>query len=330
MIADFGTTAGGTPVKRITLAHGDLTVSILTFGAVLQDVRLVDVPHSLTLGSPDLAAYEGPFVSFGSIMGPVANRIRGATALLNGTQLQFEPNIPGGHTLHSASAGIQHKVWDILEHTDTTLTLTTTAADGDGGFPGNRTWYVRYDLTAPATLTLTITADTDAPTLINTVNHSYWNLDGAPAHDGHTLQLLGRKVLPVDGDFIPTGEIIDVTGTAFDFRKPRALTPADSLDHNYCLSDTRRDLAPAAILTGQSGLRLKMATTDPGLQVYDARHIGGEGFPGHDGKTYGPRAGLALEAQFWPNAPHEPGFPSIALNPGSPWKQVTEFAFDRV
>jgi aldose 1-epimerase len=330
MIADFGTTAGGTAVKRITLTHGDLTVSVLTFGAVLQDVRLSGVDHSLTLGSPELAAYEGPFVSFGSVMGPVANRIRGAQATINGALHTFEANIPGGHTLHSGRAGIQHKVWDIAERSATSLTLTTTAADGDGGFPGNRTWHARYDLTAPATLTLTITADTDAPTLINTVNHSYWNLDGAAAHDGHTLQLLARKVLPVDHDFIPTGDIMDVTGTAFDFRTPRPLTPDDVMDNNYCLSDTRRDLAPAAILTGQSGIRLKMATTDPGLQVYDARHIGGEGFAGHDGKFYGPRAGLALEAQFWPNAPHEPGFPSIALAPGVPWKQVTEFAFDRV
>lgn len=325
----FGTLAGGGDVDRLVISAGDLTAAILTFGAILQDVRLAGLGHGLTLGSDVLAAYEGPYNSFGSIIGPVANRIRNATAQLDGTTLHFEPNMIGGHTLHSGKAGLRKKLWQVVDHQPARLTLRAEAEDGEGGFPGNRSWQVTYVAEAPATLTMTLTASTDAPTLMNTVNHSYWNLDGSPTYHGHTLRLAADRYLPVDKMLLPTGQIASVDSTAFDYRSPQTLGPQTMVDHNFCLSDGRAPVRPVAWLIGTSGVTMEMATTEPGLQVYDGNTIRSDGFPGHHGTPYGLQAGLALEAQFWPDAPANPNFPSIRLDPGQPWEQVTRWAFSK-
>lgn len=326
----FGQTQDGRDVHRVTLENGPLHIAVLTYGAVLQDVRLAGVDHSLTLGSPDLAAYEGPFNSFGSIMGPVANRLRHARAPLGDGLLQLPPNLPGGHILHSGPSGLQRRIWEIAEHTTTQLVLTTQVADKEDGFPGNRTWRAAFSLNQSGGLTLRIKARTDALTLMNTVNHSYWNLGPDQTHDGHVMRLNAASYLPCDKDLIPLGEPAPVSGTHFDFQSLTEISLAHEIDHNYCLGSGREPLRAVLELIGPTGVRLRLATTEPGLQVYDGNSIVSKGFDGLDGRQYGPRAGLALEPQFWPNAPNEPSFPSIALSPGDNWEQVTEFTFDRV
>ncbi|MBT0958049.1 galactose mutarotase [Alphaproteobacteria bacterium KMM 3653] len=322
----FGETANGDTVHSIEIGAGALTARVLTLGAVLQDLRLAPLPHSLTLGSPDIRAYEGSYFSFGSICGPVANRVRGASAVIDGVEHRLSPNLPGGHMLHSGAAGLHAKIWQIEDHGPAHVTLSCTANHGEGGFPGNRRWRVTFHAAAPGALTLSITAETDAATLMNTVNHSYWNLTGAPTHHGQSLQVTADHYLPVDEDFIPTGAVVDVTGTGFDFRKGQVLTEETSIDHNLCLGTKRGPLRDIARLTVPDGLSMHLASTEPGLQVYDGRYIEPE-FMGHGGLPYGPRAGLALEPQFWPNAAHEPGFPSTLLRPGETWEQVNRFTF---
>ncbi|MDT8854610.1 aldose epimerase family protein [Paracoccaceae bacterium Fryx2] len=318
-VAPFGSAHGQT-VQRILLQAGDLTVALLTWGAVLQSVRLAGVAHDLTLGSDRIDDYLGAMRHHGSVIGPVANRISGAQARIAGRLHRFEANQAGTITLHGGDAGTHLKLWSLVAATADSATLGLTLPDGDGGFPGNRTLAARFEVAPPATLRLTVTATTDAATLINVANHSYWNLDGSADWSGHALRIAADRYLPTTPDFTPTGEIFPTEGTPHDFRTAREITPgAPPLDHCFCLSDARRPLTPVLWLTGRGGTSLTLATTEPGVQVYDGRAALR---PGH-----GPYEGLAIEAQFWPDAPNHPAFPAITLTPGTPWEQVTEWHF---
>ena len=154
----------------------------LTLGATLQDLRLAGTPWPLTLGAQSVAAYEGPCRWFGSVAGPVANRIAGAQAMIGGKVCRFDPNENSRTTLHGGATGTDAQVWALTDQTADSMTLTLDLPDGLGGFPGNRRISACYRLTGPATLRLTLTATSDQPTLMNLANHSYWNLDGTDAH----------------------------------------------------------------------------------------------------------------------------------------------------
>lgn len=326
----FGTTADGEEVTRVILDNGTLRVCLLTLGATLQDVRLAGLDRPLTLGGERVADYVlgGPLHYFGAIVGPVANRIRDARTELDGRSLKFDPNGAGGHVLHGGEMGLNHKIWDIEAADETRVLFATAAPDGEGGFPGNRRFTAEFRLDGAALL-MTLGAETDAPTLVNLANHSYWNVGGGADFHGHLLQIDAERWLPTDETNRPTGEIRAVAGTPMDFRTPRALTAADAIDHNFCLADSRRALTEVASLTGPDGTRLDIATTEPGLQIYDTRHLPAEGIAGLDGRRYGPRAGVAIEAQLWPDAPTYPEFPSIRLDPGASYEQVTRWSFSR-
>ena len=318
----FGTLPDGRAVHALDLAAGDLSVRLLTLGATLNDVRLRGIPHSLTLRSDDPADYLGPMLYFGGIVGPVANRIRGAQAGIAGRTCRFEPNQSGRHILHSAAAGTHLKVWEVISAGPAAATLAVTLPDGEGGFPGNRRLTATFALTAPATLRLDLAMTTDAPSIANVVNHSYWNLDGTPTWEGHALRVAADRILPVDADTIPTGEIRPVAGTDYDFRQPRTISPGTpALDHNFCLSDGPRPLRDVLALTGRSGVTMTLATTEPGVQVYDGGHTRRPGGQLHEG--------VAIEPQHWPDAPANPQFPSITLLPGQMRSSTTEWRFSR-
>jgi len=325
----FGTTASGQPVHRVIISSGALSAAVLSHGVALQDVRLRGVKHSLTVGSPELTAYEGRMASCGSIVGPVGNRIGNAMALIDGKTCYFDKNLNGRHTLHGGGAATHRKVWEPVDSSAAHATFQLTLPDAAHGFPGNRTLRATYGVT-DTTLRLTLTATTDAPTLMNLANHSYWRLDNAPTVAGHTLTVAADRYLPATlEDVLPTGEITSVTSTRFDYRKGRTLQAGKEglLDTNFCLSQTRQPLRPVAWLTGQSGLNLVMATTEPGLQVFDGHILNLPQYPGNDGAPYVAYAGLALEAQFWPDAPNNPDFPPIILRPGDDWEQITTWSF---
>lgn len=318
----FGKTARGEPVEKVMLRAGDLTVALLTWGAIVQSVRLAGVAHDLTLGSDRLADYEGNMRHHGSLIAPVANRITGAAANIVGQAYRFEANQSDHITLHSGRAGTQRKLWQLVEAGTDSAVLAIDLPAGEGGFPGNRRLTARFTVEAPATLRMEVAATTDAPTLMNVANHSYWNLDGTPVWSGHSLAVHGEHYLPTTAEFTPTGEICPVEGTAMDFRTPREVRVGQDLfDTNFCLAKGRRELTPALVLQGRSGLRMEIATTEPGLQVYDGRDAIRPGRTAHEG--------LAIEAQFWPDAPNNPDFPDITLLPGQPWTQVTEWRFSR-
>ncbi|NAZ37526.1 aldose epimerase family protein [Rubellimicrobium sp. CFH 75288] len=305
------------------LAAGDLSVRVLTRGATLRSVRLRGVDHDLTVGADDPALYapDGPLRFHGAMVGPVANRLRGAQAEVAGRLCRFEAD-EGAHLLHSGRAGMQYRIWDVLGRGPDTLLLGLGLPDGEGGFPGNRRVTARWSVRAPATLRLEIRAATDAPTLWNPASHAYWTLDGGPTWEGHVLRLAADRVLPTDAENLPTGEVRPVEGTPFDLRQGRAIRPgAPRLDHNFCLGDGPGPLREVAWLTGRSGVSLVLATTAPGLQVYDGGHAARPGAALFEA--------LALEPQMWPDAPAHPHFPAILLRPGEGWSQITEWRFAR-
>jgi aldose 1-epimerase len=302
-----------------------MSATILTWGAALQDVRLEGVPHGLTLGGPNMAAYEGPMGYFGTIVGPVANRIAGARARIAGRDYLFAAN-DGPNLLHGGRDGTQGRIWHLDGATGTEARLILTLPDGAGGFPGTRSITAAYRLSG-ASLMLTLTATSDAPTLMNLAHHGYWTLDGGPTTRGQRLTIDAERYLPVDPLLIPTGEERPVHD-AFDLRAGRVLDGSEGLDHNFCLARAPRALTEVARLAGHTAT-MHLATTEPGLQIYDGRRLDTAPYPGHDGTPYGPFAGLAMEPQRWPDAPHQPAFPPITLEPGQTYRQETRWRFTR-
>lgn len=318
----FGTTHAGQDVDRITISAGEISVQILTFGAIVQDVRLIGTDHSLTLGSEQLVDYENTMGYFGAIVGPIANRISNARIRLDGMMYELERNENGVVHLHSGADGVHAKVWQIKAQSADSVTLGLNMPDGIAGLPGQREVSVTYTVTAPATLTMTINGTTDTKTCMNFASHIYWNLDGSDGFDGHKLRLAADHYLPVDDKTCPTGEVQHVAGTDMDFRETRTLARgAPALDHNFCLSDDVVPLRDALWLTGQSGLQMTVATTEPGMQIHDATGSHRPNQPAYEG--------LVLEPQRWPDAPNMRGFPSISASPNQPYHQTTRWTFER-
>lgn len=324
-LRDFGATRAGDRVAAVDIAGGGLRATVLTLGATVQDLRLAGADWPLVLGAGSVAAYEAPLLYAGAIVGPVANRIAGASAVIAGRRHVFEANEGGTTVLHSGAAGLHARLWRIESAGADQVTLGIDLADGEGGFPGNRRIRASFRLADPGDLMIELTTVTDAESPVNLAHHGYWTLDGTADTRRHRLRIAADQYLPVDAALIPTGEVRPVAGTGFDFRAGRILGDAPPLDHNFCLATARRDLTEAAELVGASGIRLRLATTEPGLQVYDGRHFA----PGPDGRGPVPHAGIALEAQGWPDAPNRPDFPPAALRPGETCRQITRFRIDR-
>ena len=335
-IADTGVMVDAAPVKAVDLANDALRVTLLSHGARIHDVRLAGAEIPLVAAPRDTARYLDPtWAPFGAIVGPVANRIALGRARLDGRNLIL-PRAPNQtHTLHGGPDGCHTRNWEVDGVSPTAATFTLVVRDGADGFPGNRILAVHYKLGPGAALTLTMTAMTDAPTWLNLTSHPLWSLDGRSDISGHVLSVAAERFLPTDDHALPTGEMAAVANTPFDFRHGRPVGPATTprLDHNFCLADqSRATPASAATLTSAAGLRLSVATTAPGLQVFDAAGFDGdaEAPVGHAGAPLGAFCGLALEPQGWPDAPNRPHFPSVRVAPPATFRQVTVFRLDRV
>ena len=311
----FGTTKGGDDVHAITLAAHSLSVTILTLGAILQDVRLDGIAHRLTVGSDHVSDYDGAMKYHGCVVAPVANRLKDASAKVDGQLHQFEANLDGRHTLHSGSDAAQGQVWQIDEATPKHLILCHDMPHGRGGFPGNRTITARFKILSGPALRLTLITTTDRTTVANATNHSYWNLDGSADFNGHQLQITAPSYLPVDDiSTLVTGDVRDVAATPYDFREMTTLMAGHpALDHTFCVATNRRDLTTCLTLKGRNGVTMTVATTEAGMHVYDGRDTG--------------YAGLAIEAQGWPDALNNASFPSIQITPDAPAVQITEWRF---
>ncbi|MFB4424739.1 aldose epimerase family protein [Streptomyces sp. QL37] len=317
---DFSTLGDGTPVRRWTLERGGTRVRVLTYGAVVQSVVVPGRDGTLAevaLGLPDVKAYEthtGPY--FGATVGRYANRIAGASFVLDGRTHRLTPN-EGRNTLHGGERGFDKRVWDAEEVPDG-VRLSLVSEDGEEGFPGRLAVSVTYTLDEDGALRIAYRATTDAPTVVNLTNHTYWNLAGADSGSalGHELRLAAGRITPGDGESIPTGELLPVAGTRFDFREPKPVGPG--YDTNYVLEETG-DEPVAELYDPASGRLLTVRTTEPGLQLYTADHI--------DAGPYGACAGIALETQHFPDSPNHPEFPSTVLRPGEEFISTTVYGF---
>lgn len=324
----FGATSQSEQIVAGEIAGFGLRASIISWGATVQDLRLDGHPHPLVLGFTTLQDYIDHSQHHGAIAGRVINRIAGGKAVINGTEYSLDVNLDGRHTLHGGRHGFGVRGWQVAAHEHDTMLLTLTDPDGSMGFPGTVQASCRYSVVArdhgPA-LRVEMTATTDAPTLVNLGHHSYFRLDDSGDIRGHLLSIDADRYLPSGADTLPSGQTATVEGTGFDFRRMRPVE--GGYDHNFCLADRRRDLTEVACLASpHSGMSMRLATTEPGLQLYTGQGLGDCG-RSLDGAPCGPFTGLCLEPQFWPNAPHNAAFPPIDLMPGDRYQQITEFTF---
>lgn len=324
----------GVPVHEVTIrSHEGAEAKIITWGAVIRDlvVPLGGVPQTTVLGLNSLADYRAHSPSFGAVPGRYANRIARGQFTLDGKSYQLPLNEKGRTTLHGGPQGFGKRPWRLVESDAASVTLALTSPDGDAGFPGKLEVTCRYALVG-LTLRMEISATTDAPTVVNLTNHSYFNLDGSADVRDHELSIYAAFRTAVDADLIPTGEIVAVAGTPFDFRAPRPVRDefGQTYDMNYVLArqvDPETGLALAASLRSlRNGLSLDVATDQFGVQLYDGSkvHVPVDGL---GGARYGAFAGLALETQNFPDAPNRRHFPSSVLRPGDTYQQVTEYRF---
>lgn len=342
---DFGTLTDGRRASIYTLEHpGGMRVRVTDFGATLvsceipdQDGKLID----LTLGYDSVDGYAGPGNPyFGCSVGRFGNRIADGRFTLDGKEYILaknnEPNGIACH-LHGGTIGFSQVIWTAEPAADgRSVTFSYLSADGDEGYPGNLSVHVTYKLTDDAQLIWECTATTDAPTVLNIINHAYWNLSGdhSTSITDHELTLIADQYLPTNPGMIPTGELAPVFGTPMDFTTPHIigdrieddfedLTFGAGYDHCWVLSGPRTDgVALAARLKDpNTGRVLEVLTNQPAVQFYaanwvDESHFQGDNPPGKGGAAYGKRSGCCLETENFPDAPNQPNFPSSVLRPG--------------
>ncbi|WP_333736912.1 aldose epimerase family protein [Streptomyces sp. IBSBF 2806] len=322
MSEHFGTLSDGTPVHRWTLERAGTRVRVLSYGGIVQSVEVPDRnghTADVVLGFADLDGYLAhPEPYLGALVGRYANRIAQARFPLDGVTYALEPNA-APNSLHGGPGGFDKRVWDV-EPVEHGLRLSRVAAHGEEGFPGRLEVSATYTLDASGALRFAYRAVTDAPTVVNLTNHSYFNL-GGPGSGGagdHELRLTASRYTPVEADGIPTGELAQVAGSRFDFRAARKI--GVGYDHNFVLDKgvTDTPVEVAELHDPASGRVLTVSTTEPGLQLYTADHLGEPFVPGE---------GVALETQHFPDSPNRPGFPSTVLRPGEVYRSQTVYGF---
>jgi aldose 1-epimerase len=273
----------------------------------------------------------------GAIIGPFANRIASAQFELDGVTYTLDKN-NGEHTIHGGSASFRSRVWDVIKAEQDQLILSILSENGSGGFPGNLRLKVSYSLSEKNELHIQYHASTDQRTVVNFTNHTFFNLAGEGNGDvlGHILLVNGDSITPVDAGGIPTGEILPVEGTPFDFRTFKSLGQdinqdhlqlkyAGGDDHNFVLNEHSNTLSLAATLKEpESGRVMEVYTTEPGLQVYTAN---GVDIVGKNGNKYGPYSAICLETQHYPDTPNHAHFPSSVLEPGMDYHSSTIYKF---
>ena len=345
--APFGTAPDGTPVDVYTLvnAHG-IRTRILTYGGIVQTLETPDRAGKLddiVLGFDDVPGYVKSSPYFGAIVGRYGNRIARGRFTLDGKTYTLAVNNGPNH-LHGGIKGFDKVVWTAQQFQSDSgvgVVLTHTSPDGDEGYPGTLRAKVTYTLTDSNALAIDYEATTDKATPVNLTNHTYWNLAGDGTRDilGHVLTLESGAIVPVDSTLIPTGALMPVAGTPFDFRTPTAVGAriedahqqmkfGKGYDHTFVLDGARQaGVAHAARVTEPaSGRTLDIYTTEPGVQVYSGNFLDGTAV-GKRGRAYRHRYGLALETHHYPDSPNQPSFPSVILKPGETNRTRTVYVF---
>lgn len=335
----FGTLDDGRDVHLFTISNSNgAEVKITNYGGIITSLKVPDKEgnaENVVLGFDRLEDYLGGHPYFGALIGRYGNRIADARFQLDGTEYQLAAN-DGDNHLHGGETGFDKVLWDAGIQDDRALRLTYLSADGEEGYPGNLQVAVTYTLTDENELRIEYEAKTDQATPVNLTAHSYFNLTGDPASDilGHQLNLHATHYTPVDEGLIPTGEIRSVSGTPFDFTGSgeigaRIGQVEGGYDHNFVLNNEEERGEPALaaeVYEPESGRKLSVYTTEPGIQFYSGNFLDGS-LAAPDGTPYERHAGLCLEPQHFPNSPNEPEFPSTILRPGDTYHSLIVYSF---
>ncbi|WP_294301584.1 aldose epimerase family protein [uncultured Sphingomonas sp.] len=338
----FGTTADGTAVEAVTLTGANgVRARIITLGATLQAFEAPDRAGKLadiTIGYDDVKAYEAKPNYWGQTIGRFANRIAGGKFTLDGKAYQVTQN-DKANALHGGVRGFDKAVWritDVKQGAVASVTMVLVSPDGDQGFPGTLNVTVTYALDDKGALTIDFGATTDKPTIVNLTNHALFNLAGDGSPTGvlnQRLTIPASRYTPVDAALIPTGQMVPVAGTVFDFTKGRSL--GDGIrdgrdpqivigrgwDHNWVLDKgiTAEPGLAARMEDPASGRVLEVLSTEPGLQFYSGNFLDGT-LVGKGGHLYRMGDGIALEPQKFPDTPNQPPFGSARLDPGQTYR----------
>ncbi len=328
----FGELSDGTTVEAITLDNGYLRAEILTRGGVLRRLQ-VDTPKGAVdavLGLPDLASYVADTDNLGILVGRYGNRIAGAQYVHAGVRVGLDAN-EGRNHLHGGQHGFGRRLWNVHEQSPQRLVLALTSPAGEGGYPGTLVVTATFELVGPALL-LTYHARTDADTPVNLTHHPYFNLAGDPRvpADRQWLRVPADRFLPVDGELIPTGEVRDVSGSAFDFREAvevrlrrtdEAQVKASS-GYDHCLVLAGDADCSAELYSPHSGVAMRISSPMPALQFYEGQAL--------DRSQPQLGRGFCLEPQGYPDAPNHPHFPSTMLSPAQAYLHPIRYTFAHV
>ena len=328
----------GQPIERYCMRNRSGTsAAVLTLGANLHSVRTRGREgfDEITLAYDDVAGYLAPDSPyFGATAGRVANRIAGGAFSLDGTRYRLACNHGAVH-LHGGEVGFDRRIWQAAAHEgdgEDSVVLRYVSPHGEEGYPGTLTAEVSYRLSDNDELSIDLSAATDAPTIVNLTNHTYWNLAGAGSGsiEKHELQLHCAQVLEKDADALPTGAILPVRGTPFDFTSPRRIgeriDEAGGYDHCLVIDGAPSTLRTFALLRcPATGRVMEVATTQPGVQLYSAEFL--TRTAGAGGRTFDRRGGLCLETQHFPDSVHHRHFPSTVLRPGATYRHRTVHRF---
>ena len=344
--ASFGKMPDGTAVEVFTLKNASgMEVRAINYGATILSIRVADKTGAfgdVVLGYDTLEAYLKNPGYVGAVVGRYANRIANGRFSLDGREYKLATNNAPNH-LHGGTKGFDKVVWAASNLTTgangSSVTFSRTSPDGEEGYPGTVQARVTYTVTTANELDVTYFATTDKPTPINLSQHTYFNLGGhgSGAITDHGLRISADRYTPVNASLIPTGEPMRVSGTPFDFRSPKFIGAridvddpqikiGGGYDHNFVLNQFGTGLAHAVWLSDErTGRTLDVFTTEPGVQFYTGNRI--PAVAGKDGAKYGPRSGLCLETQHFPDSPNQPAFPSSIVRPGTPYTSRTVYRF---
>jgi len=274
---------------------------------------------------------------FGATCGRFSNRIAKGSFALDGTRHQLGCNENAVNHLHGGFVGFDRKIWSAaIDEGRNSVLFSLLSPDGDEGYPGTVAVTTVYQLTEDGALTIRMTAASDQPTVVNLVHHSYWNLGGHGSGPigNHHLTIDAGHYLPVDERLIPTGEVLSVAETPFDFRQETRIGAGlDALggtgfDHNWCLKGAAGSVRPRVRLVDRlSGRGFAVETDQPGVQFYSSGQLPADGPLGKSGVRYAPFGAVVLETQGFPDAPNIGHFPAARLVPGTLYDHHMNFRF---
>jgi aldose 1-epimerase len=334
----FGQLSDGREVSIFNLRNdAGMEVDITNYGGIITAIRIPDrnkVPGDVVLGFETLEEYLGEHPYFGAIIGRSANRIANGRFTLEGKEYTLAVNNGPNH-LHGGIRGFDKVLWTAATEKmldSVSLKLGYESVHMEEGYPGNLLVEVDYTLNDSNELIISYRATTDRATIVNLTNHSYFNLNNCRGDIlDHDLMIDADAITEFDEHSTPTGRILPLEGTCFDFRRAKKIgmeigaTPP-GYDINYVLNDDDGELRRiAAVYHEGTGRSMDVLTTQPGVQLYTSNYV--EGITGKEGVLYGKHSAVCLETQHFPDAPNQQSFPSTVLYPGEEYDQVTIYRF---